>query len=194
MHKRVCAAAAVVAVALAACGGSSGRAQPPGTTRHRLQTVTNVAGLERPVTVRTTLMFPTGWTVVRSSRGHVRFREGTTACTYTVDASVAVVQIDAPTAVAAARSLVPTADGRLLEAGHRGSATWRVVKLHGNGTQVRLEAVRAQPLRFLSTRAGRPTWRVTRVRGVSDRGDECHAGTYRDTLGPTIGDALATVR
>jgi hypothetical protein len=68
------------------------------------------------------------------------------------------------------------------------------VKLHGNGTQVRLDAVRVQPLRFVSSRAGRPTWVATRVRGASDRGDECHAGTYRDTLGPALGDALATVR
>jgi hypothetical protein len=141
-----------------------------------------------------TITFPAAWKTVDASARRLRLREGTTACTYTVDVTVGVVAVDATDATATARSLVPTGDGRLLETGRRGSAAWRVVKLRGNGTQVRVDAVRAQPLRYISSQAGRPTWLATRIKAASDAGDECHSGTYRDTLGPHLGDALATLR
>ncbi len=124
----------------------------------------------------------------------LRLREGSNLCSYAVVATVDVVHVDATSATDAARAIAPLADGRLLEAGHRGSAAWRVVKLRGNGAQVRLDAIRAQPLRYISSQAKQPTWLVTRFTAASDPGDECHAGTYRDTLGPALGDALATAR
>ena len=176
-------AALVLAASLAACGSAS-HPDTAGTRPHKL----------RVSTARATLSFPARWTIVSTSANHLRLREGTEQCSYTVDARIEVVQIDAPNAVAAARSLVPTGRGHLLESGRRGSAAWRVVKLRGNRTQVRLDAVRAQPLRFLSSQAGRPTWLATRLSATSGRNDECHSGTYRDTLGPYLGDALATLR
>lgn len=167
---------------MAACGGSD--AIRPGVASHKLRVGNGTV----------TLGFPTTWKVSESSETQITLREGTAACMYTVDAKATIVQVDASTATDAARSLVPTADGRLLETGERGSAAWRVVKLRGNGTQVRVDAVRAQPLRFISKRDGQPTWLATRLMAESDPGNECHSGTYRETLGPRLGDALATLR
>lgn len=172
----------MVAALVAACGGSESRRS--GVEPHKLRVGTGTV----------TISFPTAWKLQRSSATQLTFREGTTICTYTVNATATIEHVDAATATEAARSLVPTADGRLLETGERGSAAWRVVKLRGDGTQVRLDAVRAQPLRFISKRDGQPTWLATRLTAASDQGDECHSGTYRDTLGPHLGDALATLR
>jgi hypothetical protein len=141
-----------------------------------------------------TLAFPATWKVLRRSATGLTLREGNDICMYTVQAQATIVHVDVSNATDAARSLVPTGDGHLLETGQRGSAAWRVVKLRGNGTQVRVDAVRAQPLRYITKRDGQPTWLATRLKAASDPGDECHSGTYRDTLGPHLGDALATLR
>jgi hypothetical protein len=37
-------------------------------------------------------------------------------------------------------------------------------------------------------------WRETTASAASGPNDECHSGTYRDTVGPGIGDILATAR
>jgi hypothetical protein len=42
--------------------------------------------------------------------------------------------------------------------------------------------------------AGQQVWTELRATAVSRRGDECHSGTYRESLGPALGDALATAR
>lgn len=175
-----------MAALVAACGSSGSKTATPasGTRSYKLH----------PEKGTVTLVFPARWRVTARTTNHVTFREGSTRCTYTVEAQANIVQVDAATAVEAARSLVPTGKGHILESGQRGSAAWRVVKLPSNGTQVRVDAVRTQPLRLLSKRAGRPTWLATSMQAKSDPGDECHSGTYRDTLGPYLGDALATLR
>ena len=42
--------------------------------------------------------------------------------------------------------------------------------------------------------AGQVAWTEIRVTAVSRAGDECHSGTWRQALGPTIGDSLAVAR
>lgn len=188
--------AVILAVFLTACGGTSSRSESAasGTQPHKLRVSVEIPGLGRPVSARATVSMPTRWRVVKATATRLRLRAGNEVCSYEVNATIDVVHVDAANAADAARAVVPLADGRLLEAGHRGSAAWRVVKLRGNGTQVRLDAVRTQPLRYISSQAKQPTWLVTRFTAASDPGDECHSGTYRDTLGPALGDALATVR
>jgi hypothetical protein len=44
------------------------------------------------------------------------------------------------------------------------------------------------------TPAGQVAWADLSVSARSRPGDECHSGTYRKTVGPQIGDALATAR
>jgi hypothetical protein len=79
---------------------------------------------------------------------------------------------------------LPEKQQYVLDAGTRGRAAWRVVRLPGPTGPVRLRAVRIDPGQGLETT----------VTADEDRGDECHMGTYRDVVGPGIGDALATLR
>lgn len=185
----------LVAGLLVSCTGSDEPASPaPGTRSHEVEAPASVDGVDRPVSETVTLSFPAGWTTADAKAGQVALRNEAPACSYTITAAAEVVALDVTSATDAARSVVPTADGKLLESGRRGSAAWRVVKLHGDGERVRLDGVRAQPLRYLSSQADRPLWLVTRIQAESDAGDECHSGTYRVRVGPALGDALATAR
>jgi hypothetical protein len=140
-----------------------------------------------------TLAFPTNWRVSSLKKGVLVMREGSRSCTYTVRASVAVAAGDAADAAARAAALTPAPANRVLETGTRTSAAWRVTRPAAD-RQIRLVAVRVDPLRSASQQAGAKLWLQTTVTAVSDVGDECHAGTWRDSAGPTIGDALATAR
>jgi hypothetical protein len=42
--------------------------------------------------------------------------------------------------------------------------------------------------------AGQVAWSDVTVSAISRPGDECHSGTYRNRMGPQLGDALATAR
>jgi hypothetical protein len=117
-------------------------------------------------------------------------REGSRACTYTVRASLVVAAGDEANAAARTSALAPATGARLLESGTRNRAAWRVTRPAAAG-QIRLVAVRVDPL---GSQSGAKLWLQTTVTAVSDVGDECHSGTYRDAAGPAIGDALATAR
>jgi hypothetical protein len=117
-------------------------------------------------------------------------REGSRACTYTVRASLVVAAGDEANAAARTSALAPATGARLLESGTRNRAAWRVTRPAAAG-QIRLVAVRVDPL---GSQSGAKLWLQTTVTAVSDAGDECHSGTYRDAAGPAIGDALATAR
>lgn len=96
---------------------------------------------------------------------------------------------------AAAR--LPAASSRhLLDSGERGNRAFRVVRQQGIGGRVRVDALWAGVLTRRSDIAanGRIAWTEIRVSAVSRSGDECHAGTWREAVGPTIGDSLAVAR
>jgi hypothetical protein len=42
--------------------------------------------------------------------------------------------------------------------------------------------------------AGQAAWTEVSVSAISRAGDECHAGTWREGVGPVIGDSLAVAR
>jgi hypothetical protein len=70
------------------------------------------------------------------------------------------------------------------------------VRQPGIGGRVRLEALWAGVLTKRSdiAPAGQAAWTEIRVIAMSGAGDECHSGTWRQALGPTIGDSLAVAR
>jgi hypothetical protein len=164
--------------------------------RHTLRSpATPVEGLPSLSAVASTkLTFPADWRVRRLKGGVLTLREGSRQCTYTVTASSRVSAGDAADASARVTALAPATGARLLESGVRNSAAWRVTRPDAGNQRVRIVAVRAQPLRFASSQAGRSLWLQTTVTAVSRVGDECHSGTYREVAGPFIGDALATAR
>ncbi|MEA2360241.1 MAG: hypothetical protein QOI62_3501 [Solirubrobacteraceae bacterium] len=156
---------------------------------------TPVAGLAGTTAdVSTKLTFPADWRVRSLKAGVLTLREGSRQCLYTVRASSRVSAADAADASARVTALAPATGARLLESGLRTSAAWRVTRPETGNQQVRIVAVRAQPLRFASGQAGHQLWLETTVTAVSRVGDECHSGTYREVAGPFIGDALATAR
>jgi hypothetical protein len=77
-----------------------------------------------------------------------------------------------------------------------GSRAFRVVRQPGIGGRVRLDALWAAVLtrRADIAPAGQAAWTEIRVSAVSRAGDECHSGTWRQALGPAIGDSLAVAR
>jgi hypothetical protein len=70
------------------------------------------------------------------------------------------------------------------------------VRRPGIGGRVRLDALWSGVLtrRADIAPAGQAAWTEIRVTALSRAGDECHAGTWRQALGPAIGDSLATAR
>ena len=84
----------------------------------------------------------------------------------------------------------------LLDRGVRGSRAFRVVRQPGLGGRVRLDGLWAAVLTRRSDIApsGQGAWIEIRVAAMSRAGDECHSGTWRQALGPAIGDSLAVAR
>ena len=113
--------------------------------------------------------------------------------TYTVKSVLAPSQ-DASTYLTAG---LPAASSRhLIDSGVRGNRAFRVVRQPGIGGRVRLDALWAGLLtrRADIAPAGQAAWTEIRVTATSRAGDECHSGTWRQALGPSIGDSLAVAR
>ena len=142
----------------------------------------------------TGLAFPRDWRLTKRTPASFTLREGARNCQYTIRATVRVATGDEADAVAHAAAALPATGRFVIESGTRGAKAWRVIRVPERRS-VHLEGIAVDPLgSFVTQRAGRKLWMETRVSARSDTGDECHAGTWRDTAGPRIGDALATER
>jgi hypothetical protein len=149
-------------------------------------------------TSRARVIVPTAWQRRSAPAGQLRFQTTqNSSCRYTVTytaKSVLAPRQDAAAYVAA--RLAPQTPRHLLDAGARGNSAFRVVRQMGIGGRVRLDALWAGVLtrRADIAPAGQTAWTEIRVSAVSRSGDECHSGTWRQALGPTIGDSLAVAR
>jgi hypothetical protein len=99
---------------------------------------------------------------------------------------------DASARVAAA---APGSGPFVLDSGQRNGGAWRVVRKSVPAAV----HVDAQWSGVLTRRkdiapSGKVVWTDLSVSAQSHTGDECHSGTYREVLGPAIGDALATAK
>jgi hypothetical protein len=150
------------------------------------------------VTSKARIVVPTDWERRSAPGGRLRFRSTRSpGCRYDLTYSVKSVLAPSQNAVdyATARLPAPTA-AHLLDSGQRGNRAFRVVRQQGTGTQVRVDALWAAVLTKRSDIApgGQSAWTEVRVTAVSRKGDECHSGTWRQVLGPAIGDSLAVAR
>jgi hypothetical protein len=149
-------------------------------------------------TSRARVIVPTAWQRRSAPPGQLRFQTTQNAsCHYTVTytaKSVLAPSQDAAAYVSA--RLVPPTSRHLLDQGARGNSAFRVVRQAGIGGRVRLDALWAGVLtrRADIAPAGQIAWTELRVSAVSRSGDECHSGTWRQALGPTIADSLAVAR
>jgi hypothetical protein len=159
-----------------------------------------VTGVLRDLVATSTarVIVPTSWQRSRASAGRLRFHTGqSSSCRYSVSYAAKSVLAPAQDAGDYVAARLPAPSSRhLLDSGERGSRGFRVVRQQGTGGRVRVDALWAGVLTRRSDVApsGQIAWTEIRVSAVSRAGDECHAGTWREALGPTIGDSLAVAR
>jgi len=142
------------------------------------------------------VVVPAEWTVLKERPGQLRFKSGHGACHYTTTFSIATrtaSATDDPTAYVTAE--LPAKSSRyVLDSGVRGGRAFRVVR--AGGLPQTLDGLWTGTLtrRTDIAPAGQAIWTTIKAHSVAGARDECHAGTWRDTLGPQLGDALATAR
>jgi hypothetical protein len=133
---------------------------------------------------------PSAWrTLPRRDARHLSFRVQRPSCGYSVTFTSSVADGTDETAAARVAAALPATGSRLVDSGTRGAAAWRVTHPASTDGRVHLSALRVDRREVAP---GRFAWRQLAVSAVSRAGSECHAGTYRASLGPQIGDALAT--
>jgi hypothetical protein len=144
------------------------------------------------------VIVPTSWRSLAAPAGRLRFLTvNNPSCRYNVTYTAKSVLAASQDATSYVTAGLPSPSARhLLDSGARGSRAFRVVRQPGIGGRVRLDALWAGVLtkRTDIAPAGQVAWTAIRVTAVSLAGDECHSGTWRQALGPTIGDSLAVAR
>jgi hypothetical protein len=144
------------------------------------------------------VIVPTTWRRLAAPAGRLRFLTvNNPSCRYTVTYTVKSVLAPSQDASSYVTTGLPSPSAwHLLDSGVHGNRAFRVVRQTGIGGRVRLEALWAGVLTKRSdiAPAGQAAWTEIRVTAVSGAGDECHSGTWRQALGPTIGDSLAVAR
>jgi hypothetical protein len=149
-------------------------------------------------TAKARVVVPATWRRLRAGVGALRF--GVTqnpGCHYAVGYRVVSALGPSGSAVDRVAAELPAAGPRyLLDSGERGSAAFRVVRLKSAGDQVRVNALWSGVLtrRADIAPSGQVAWTEIHVSAHSRPGDECHSGTWRQALGPAIGDSLAVAR
>lgn len=151
-----------------------------------------VAGSRARVTV------PTNWQNLKASEGSLRLRTTQNpSCHYSMTYRVkTLLGASGPAADRVAARLPAIASNYVLDSGTHGNRAFRVVRQRSVGGRIRIDALWAGLLtkRADLVPAGQTAWTEIRVTATSAVGDECHAGTYRSSLGPTLGDTLAVAR
>lgn len=144
------------------------------------------------------VIVPTTWRSLSAPAGRLRFvTVNNPSCRYDVTYTVRSVLAPAQESSAYVAAALPSPSARhLLDSGVRGNRAFRVVRQPGIGGRVRLDALWATVLTRRADIAppGQVAWTQIRVTAVSRAGNECHSGTWRQALGPAIGDSLAVAR
>lgn len=144
------------------------------------------------------VVVPTTWRSLAAPAGSLRLRTTQNpSCHYDMTFTVTSVLGDPGTAADRVAAELPSPGrNRILDSGTHGGRAFRVVRPASSGGRIRISALWAGVLTKRSdiAPAGKVAWSEIRVSAISGKGDECHAGTYRESLGPAIGDALAVAR
>ena len=199
MTRHLLAPAAAAAVLAVPAGAAS--------TRFETRTFTEPArpGLDvsgalkgHAATAKARVVVPAKWHRLRAGAGVLRFAvTQNPGCHYAVTYRVSSALGPAVSAADRVTAGLPAPGPRyLLDSGERGSAAFRVVRLKSVRGQVRVNALWAGVLtrRADIAPSGQVAWAQVRVTARSRKGDECHSGTWRQALGPAIGDSLAVAR
>ena len=150
------------------------------------------------VTSNARVVVPTAWQRRSAPTGRLAYRTTqNSSCRYDLTYRVKSVLGAPGSAAAYATKHLPAQSARhLLDSGQRGNSAFRVVRESSIGSRVHVDAIWAGVLtrRADVAPSGQVAWSEIRVSARSRKGDECHAGTWRESLGPAIGDSLAVAR
>jgi len=137
------------------------------------------------------------WQSLKAKPGQLSFLTTGTACRYRVTFSVRDLLAAPGNPVDRVENRLPSPGrGRLLDSGQRGGTAWRVTRPSSLGQRVNMKALQVRVLtrRTDIVPSGQVAWSELSVNALSRPGDECHAGTWREALGPQLGDVLATAK
>jgi hypothetical protein len=151
------------------------------------------------VVSRGRVVVPGSWKRLSSPAGELDFEStDSPGCAYSIGFSIVSRIVPIQTTAAYLAGVLPTPGSRrLLDSGQRGDSAFRVVRPASTNAIVHVRGLWATILTRrtdIVPAAGQIAWSLISVRARSRAGEECHSGTYRDVLGPQIGDALATAR
>jgi hypothetical protein len=151
---------------------------------------------DRRAVARARVVVPAEWRRLSAKAGQLRFETPGGSCRYRVTFTVDS-RLTAPgEAAQRASELLPGPGARyLLDSGQRGRSAFRVIR-ERTTDRVRVRGLRLGVLTRRSdiVPAGQLAWSEIGVSAASRPGDECHSGTYRESVGPQLADALATAR
>lgn len=190
------ATAALAALTVVSAAPTAVAATNTGSVRVPFSSTVKIAGLPgKTGQISTTLLVPNSWKRQKSSGAPV-WLAGHGSCFYRVTTKATLTLAPSSTATARVARDLPDIGPRILDSGTRNSAAWRVTRPQMD-RRTHLRAVRAFSTAATSGATippGQSLWLETWLDGLSRPGSECHSGTYRQTLGPQMGDVLAAVR
>ncbi|CAB4865080.1 unannotated protein [freshwater metagenome] len=187
-------------VLIAACA-PAGAAASTGAIRVPIRQNTGVLGISSlTYHASISLLVPSSWH--RTSSSSRSWTTGARSCRYRVRVSTRA--LSGPGTPGAAERLaaeLPQTGARVLDAGVRdsrgsaqGESAWRVTRPVASGISITAARTRRAWSAPGVLPAGQVLWTEIRVTARQLPGTECHSGTYRETLGPQIGDLLATAQ
>jgi hypothetical protein len=149
------------------------------------------------VTSRARVTVPTRWERRDTTAGRLRFKVARGGnCTYDLVYTVRSSIGPAGSAEARVTDALPAAGAPyVLDSGVHGRRAFRVVRQKGS-RRIRIDGQWSGVLtkRTDIVPSGKAAWTDIRVVATTRKGDECHSGTWRETMGPDIGDSLAVAR
>jgi hypothetical protein len=195
-HVLVAAALASTLIAGVAGAASNSRSDlhsrtlTPAHTKIDGYTGAKTASLSARITV------PRSWSVVTAKPAVQTYREGAAKCRYTVRVRTKLV-VTSDDAATYAAAYAPGTGAYVLDEGTRGRAAWRVTRLKTSPT-TSLKAVGVYPRSLGASNndviGTGHAFQLISFDAAAAPNSECHSGTYREVLGPQIGDALAIAR
>jgi hypothetical protein len=196
----------IALAALAAVGSGAAVAATSQHGRYVTSSVTEPASsglpaskpLDRFVAVSSArVVVPAEWTHSSAKQGQLRFLTPGSSCRYNVTFTIrSRAGADRSPADYVAAGLPSPGARYVLDEGQRRASAFRVIREKGTGAVVRVRGLWAAVVtrRADVAPSGQVVWTELSVSAVSRKGDECHAGTWRERMGPQIADALATAR
>jgi hypothetical protein len=142
------------------------------------------------------IALPSSWSLRRSPSA-IRLRDHDFArCVYDTTITAQAVQSSA-TSPAEQIAAQQNIDAKyVIDSGTRGRGAWRIVRQPG-GSSKGVTVVGDLLLPYAGgggSGAGPTTWVGLHAVASARPGSECHSGTYRQALGPQLGDAFASFR